>query len=305
MNEESYNQYMRKAVAVLLIVLAVCLVARICLMGLTIAENKAEKEHESQSDPLGSDTGNPDGASEAPDSSEVRNDSQTGFDSDTTDVPSSGTVLKPTVDAGQEYIDKIVFLGDSTSWGLASYGKVPKSQVWSGLTDGGLHTLSLYSTINTAKIACYDENDGYEMMTIAEALALKKPEYLVITLGINGGVGGYYEPRQFKASFKKIIDAVKENSPATKVILQNILPVTSKVNETYSTINQEKVDKANTWVKEIAETNGLKYLDSAEVLKGDDGCLPDSYTNGDGLHLNGQALGVLIDYIRTHAYEYQ
>lgn len=305
MNEESYNQYMRKAVAVLLIVLAVCLVARICLMGLTIAENKAEKEHESQSEPLGSDTGNPDGASVAPDSSEVRNDSQTGFDSDTTDVPSSGTVLKPTVDAGQEYIDKIVFLGDSTSWGLASYGKVPKSQVWSGLTDGGLHTLSLYSTINTAKIACYDENDGYEMMTIAEALALKKPEYLVITLGINGGVGGYFEPRQFKASFKKIIDAVKENSPATKVILQNILPVTSKVNETYSTINQEKVDKANTWVKEIAETNGLKYLDSAEVLKGDDGCLPDSYTNGDGLHLNGQALGVLIDYIRTHAYEYQ
>ena len=305
MNEESYNQYMRKAVAVLLIVLAVCLVARICLMGLTIAENKAEKEHESQSEPLGSDTGNPDWASEAPDSSEVRNDSQTGSDSDTTDVPSSGTVLKPTVDAGQEYIDKIVFLGDSTSWGLASYGKVPKSQVWSGLTDGGLHTLSLYSTINTAKIACYDENDGYEMMTIAEALVLKKPEYLVITLGINGGVGGYFEPRQFKASFKKIIDAVKENSPATKVILQNILPVTSKVNETYSTINQEKVDKANTWVKEIAETSGLKYLDSAEVLKGDDGCLPDSYTNGDGLHLNGQALGVLIDYIRTHAYEYQ
>lgn len=38
--------------------------------------------------------------------------------------------LAETEDAGPEYIDKIVFLGDSTSFGLSAYGILPASQVW-------------------------------------------------------------------------------------------------------------------------------------------------------------------------------
>ena len=40
------------------------------------------------------------------------------------------TVLGQTEDMGQDYIDRFVFLGDSTTYGLAYYDVLPHTQVW-------------------------------------------------------------------------------------------------------------------------------------------------------------------------------
>ena len=128
------------------------------------------------------------------------------------------TVLAETADAGQAYIDKLVFLGDSTTYGLRAYkmlaGGKDTTQVWTPK----IGTLTL-SQASFATIV-YPETD--EELTIADAVAKKKPEYLVITLGVNGVA--FMKEDYFKSEYKKIIDSVQTASPDTKIICQSIFP---------------------------------------------------------------------------------
>lgn len=205
------------------------------------------------------------------------------------------TVLTETADAGQAYIDKIVFLGDSTTYGLRAYkmlaGGKDTTQVWTPKT--GTLTLSQASFATIV----YPETD--EELTIADAVAKKKPEYLVITLGVNGVA--FMKEDYFKSEYKKIIDSVQTASPDTKIICQSIFPV-AKTYARLESINNELIDAANKWICEIAAECGVKYLDTNSALRDADGWLPEDYHNGDGMHLQTNSFTIELNNIRTHAW---
>ena len=228
---------------------------------------------------------------------------------DTVEVPSTNTpqttldylslypdtVLAETADAGQAYIDKIVFLGDSTTYGLRAYkmlaGGKDTTQVWTPKT--GTLTLSQASFATIV----YPETD--EELTIADAVAKKKPEYLVITLGVNGV--SFMKEDYFKSEYKKIIESVQTASPDTKIICQSIFPV-AKTYARLESINNELIDAANKWICEIAAECGVKYLDTNSALRDADGWLPEDYHNGDGMHLQTNSFTIELNNIRTHAW---
>ena len=205
------------------------------------------------------------------------------------------TVLAETADAGQAYIDKIVFLGDSTTYGLRAYkmlaGGKDTTQVWTPKT--GTLTLSQASFATIV----YPETD--EELTIADAVAKKKPEYLVITLGVNGV--SFMKEDYFKSEYKKIIESVQTASPNTKIICQSIFPV-AKTYARLESINNELIDAANKWICEIAAECGVKYLDTNSALRDADGWLPEDYHNGDGMHLQTNSFTIELNNIRTHAW---
>lgn len=213
-------------------------------------------------------------------------------------VPTSSTVLGSTPDYGQQYIDSIVFLGDSTTAHMRSRGVLKDGrdtkQVWSGENN----TLNLDYNIDTTTIV-YPETG--EKVTIGKAAEMKKPEYMVITMGINNGVA-YCDEAKFKAYYQKIIDAIKNSSPNTRIMLQSIFPVTKQKQEETPSISNSRIDNANEWVKQIAEQNNLRYLDTASILKDSSGNLKSEYDNGDGLHMTASGYTALLDYIRTHGY---
>ena len=205
------------------------------------------------------------------------------------------TVLAETADAGQAYIDKLVFLGDSTTYGLRAYkmlaGGKDTTQVWTPK----IGTLTL-SQASFATIV-YPETD--EELTIADAVAKKKPEYLVITLGVNGVA--FMKEDYFKSEYKKIIDSVQTASPDTKIICQSIFPV-AKSYARLDSINNDLIDAANKWICEIAAECGVKYLDTNSALRDADGWLPEDYHNGDGMHLQTNSFTIELNNIRTHAW---
>ena len=86
----------------------------------------------------------------------------------------------------------------------------------------------------------------------------------------------------------------------TKIILQSIYPVARSWEKTKS-INNERIRAANGWVQRVAEDCGIYYLDTISVLADEEGYLPEAYQNGDGIHLNADSCGIVLDYIRTHA----
>lgn len=213
-------------------------------------------------------------------------------------APSAGGVrLTETPDAGREYLDKIIFLGDSTTYGIGAYygygytELCPPSQVWTPAS--GTLTLSYY---NIATVVYHETG---EEIPIADAVERAKPEYLLITLGVNGI--SFMDEEWFIRDYSALVEMIKEASPDTKIILNSIYPVAASY-PYQSDINNDRINAANRWIERIAEDTGCRFLYSFEALVGADGKLPEESQNGDGLHLTGEAFTTVMQYIRTHAY---
>jgi lysophospholipase L1-like esterase len=204
------------------------------------------------------------------------------------------TVLRETTDAGQDYIDGITFLGDSTTYGLIPYKMLKDGrdtmQVWT--PQSGTLTLS------QASIATIVYPDDNSEITIIEAVEKKRPPILLITLGVNGV--SFMNRDYFTSEYKKLIESIQSKSPETFIIVQSMFPVARSYAKQES-INNEKITAANEWIAALADEAGVKYLDTYSALVGEDGFLPEDYQNGDGMHLNDVGFGVELSYIRTHA----
>ncbi len=213
-----------------------------------------------------------------------------------TPAQSASVRLGQTPDAGRDYLDRIIFLGDSTTYGIGVYYDYgftelcPASQVWTPAS--GTLTLSYYN------IATIVDPETKEELTIEEAVKRHKPEYLVITLGVNGI--SFMDEEWFIRDYTALVKLIQEASPDTKIILNSIYPVADSY-KYQKDINNQKINAANGWIERIAADTGVRFLYSYECLA-ENGKLPESEQNGDGLHLTGEAFTKVMQYIRTHAY---
>lgn len=228
-----------------------------------------------------------------------------GTTTPTADPPVSATPdarLAETGDMGQAYLDSIVFVGDSTTAHLRSRGVLSggtsTKQVWVPSDN----TLLLDLNITAKKIVYPDTG---EQLTIADATAKAKPAYMVLTIGLNGVTSFVGNKNLYQNCYGKLIEAIQEASPDTKIILQSVFPVAAN-QKTFSvdaaTLNGY-IDTLNGYVLELAGKYEVRYLDTASVLKGADGNLPEAYQNGDGIHLTAEGYNVILNYIRTHGYQ--
>ena len=146
----------------------------------------------------------------------------------------SPAVLRGTADMGQEYIDSITFLGDSTTYGLKAYavlsdGKQTK-QVWT--PSNGTLTLSYQGFVDILY-----PDDGVEI-SIRAAVERKKPERMIITLGVNGI--SFMDKDYFISEYTDLVTDIQEISPDTLIILQSIFPIASNY-EYKKDINNQKI----------------------------------------------------------------
>ncbi len=205
-------------------------------------------------------------------------------------------ILQPTEDAGQEYIDKIVFLGDSTTYGLKFYGMLSggkdTNRVWT--PQSGTLTLNFWKTTGIV----YPETGTEIVMT--EAVTLSKPEILCITLGVNGIT--MLDETAFKKTYADMVRALQEASPETKIIINSMYPVEAIYEAKNNGINNERISAANEWLKAVAAETGTKYAETNLGLMDENGKLKAEMGNGDGIHLGPDGFNKVLEYLRTHAY---
>ena len=215
-------------------------------------------------------------------------------------------VLPQSEDQGAKYLDKIIFLGESTTYGLWRYGILSDgkntNQVWTGATYSNgksqcTGTLSLSPSIDQTMI--YFPQDG-RPMTVAQAVRKSTPEYLVITLGLNNGAS-YYTEEQFKQCYRILLNSIIDASDQVEIILQSIFPVSKACK--ISAYTPDRIALCNSWIHDLAFEYDIKYLDTASALSDAEGYLDPEYDNGgDGIHMNEKGLTAVIKYIRTHAH---
>lgn len=211
-------------------------------------------------------------------------------------------LLGESADAGMTYIDRMIFLGESTTAhlrarGVLSGGTATK-QVWQD--DSGTKRLS--SAI-TSEMIIYPENG--ESMTVAAACALEKPDYIVLSFGLNGLQSFIAKKSTYVNNYCKLIRAIQEASPNTKIILQTVYPICDAGNfaEDLDTLNAN-ILTLNSWLPEIAASfENVRVVDTASVLRDENNALLPAYDNGDGQHLTTAAYEEILLYLRTHAWQ--
>ena len=210
-------------------------------------------------------------------------------------TPTSSAELRPTFDYGDGYIKKIIFVGDKTLSPMPdAYSDIQKEQVWSS-PDG---SLPLDSNLDSIAIIHSEDEKGSSIPAAAE---IYKPQYMIITVGFENGVA-YCDEEKFKEYYTELVNAIKEASPSTNIILQSIFPISKQVEKENPNISNDRIDRANLWIAEICEETSTRFLNTAQALK-EGGYLSVAYDSGDGITLNSDGYRVMIEYIRTHGYK--
>lgn len=240
-------------------------------------------------------------ANRAPET-ETEAPTESDTDSTPTQVSPQLVTMAETPDAGMEYIDSMIFFGESTTAHLRARGVLSGGtstrQVWADASG-----TRMLSSRTTSEPITYPETG--EALTIAEACERAKPEYLVLSFGLNGITGFVANKTSYVNSYNKLINAVKQASPNTKIILQTVYPVCRADGFTVDTATlNAHIQTLNSWLPEIAAAHeNVRVADTASVLYNSEGMLAASFDNGDGIHLTRSAYEEILAYLRTHAWQ--
>ena len=200
----------------------------------------------------------------------------------------STALLTETADAGTDYLNDILFLGDSNTVRLYNNGLISLQQF---CAKEGIGT---QVALNEGIVTFKRDSNHY---TIPQAVAMMKPRRVVMTFGTNDtGM----EVSDFIAHYTALIQAIQQSYPYTDIIVNTVPPVPAD-HSNYPHMDQAKIDDFNMALLEMCEQLGVRFLNSAEALKGSDGYgIADYYTSGD-IHLKSAGLKAVLNYIRTHA----
>lgn len=202
----------------------------------------------------------------------------------------ASTILEESEDAGEEYIDETLFLGDSNTARMRLYGYISYDN---SVASVGMAARSIES------YACAKFSGYSSYKTMPEAVALMQPRRVLITFGTND-VSSSLTAEKFIENYESGIKAIQEAYPSVDIIINSIPPIGKQ--HSNSDMSQSQIDAYNKAIVQMCEENGWKYLNSAEVLKGSDGYAKSGYVDSDGIHLTRTALDALFEYIRTHSY---
>ena len=196
----------------------------------------------------------------------------------------STALLTETADAGTDYLNDTLFLGDSNTVRLYNNGLISLQQF---CAKEGIGT----------QVALSEGIVTFKKDTIPQAVAMMKPRRVVMTFGTNDT--GMEVP-DFIAHYTALIQAIQQSYPYTDIIVNTVPPVPAD-HSNYPHMDQAKIDDFNMALLDLCEQLGVRFLNSAEALKGSDGYgIADYYTSGD-IHLKSAGLKAVLNYIRTHA----
>lgn len=241
-------------------------------------------------DAVGADSG----ADAASDSGSLVTESGYNKDQNTIDQTQySSTILEESEDAGQDYVDETLFLGDSNT--ARMYRMFDYCSYDNAIGSVGMSARSL------ATYACVQLQGYSNYVTMAKAVSLMQPRRVILTFGTND-LSPSYSAQDFVENYQEGIESIVEAYPSVDIIVNAIPPL----GQTHSNQNltQTQVDEYNKALVEMCQEQGWKFLNSAEVLKDSStGYAKSGYVeSSDGIHLTRAAMEALFDYVRTHSY---
>lgn len=197
-------------------------------------------------------------------------------------------ILPYNADLDKNYMPDTLFIGDSNTAGLYSFGYLPLQNVL------GKPSMAI-QMVKTKEFVWFS---GYDApLNIIKSVSLLKPRRIIINFGTNNTVGT--SVKDFTAIYKSSLIEIKNAYPYSDIIVSAVLPV-GKSRENMR-IKMQTIDSFNLALAQICADDGYKFLNTAEVFKDSDtGFMKAKYVANDGVHLNNTGYAILLEYMADH-----
>lgn len=192
--------------------------------------------------------------------------------------------------AAKPYLSEIMFVGDDMCAGLAYNPEV----------DGKM--LFAENGITASDILEHSFDNG----NVVDWAAENKPAYIYVWLGINDL--SYCNDYAYYMNMKSVITALNEASPDSIIAVVSLPPVASNSSWDYEvcdggasydiSVYQDMLDQL---VSDLG-IDKVVSVDTASVLKNENGRLDEGYDIGDGLHINESGYDAVCRYINDNRF---
>ena len=189
------------------------------------------------------------------------------------------------------YFETVAFLGDSRTDGFRLY---------SGLKSG-TYFVATGATVESVFSKAVETAAGEMPLLDFMAQAEQQPERIYVMLGVNEL--GWADIENYRNYYGQLVDRLRADHPGAEVILQSLPPVSRKQEELKTYVNNARIQRYNEIVREVAGAKNCPYVDVAAAVTDEEGFLPANWTY-DGVHLNDLGCRAWLDYLRTHAINY-
>ena len=186
------------------------------------------------------------------------------------------------------YFDDVAFVGDSRTDGFRLY---------SGLDRGTYFCVTGETVASATDMENWKTEDGRKI-SLADAVAAADCGKIYLMLGVNEL--GWNGTDIFRTHAGNLLQRLKADHPDAEIVIQSLLPVSAEQDAKGSYVNNQRILAYNQVWMELAEENGCDYVNAAEAVTGEDGCLP-ADMSFDGVHLNRAGCHAWLDYLRTHS----
>lgn len=187
-------------------------------------------------------------------------------------------------ESGTEYFEDALFIGDSRTVGLSEYGDLGDADVFAS---SGMSVFKIFETDISVK--------SVGKTNLENLLGSKKYGKIYIMLGINE-MGYPYD--SVVSKYQKLVERVRELQPDALIFLQANLHVTKAKSEGNPTYSNEKIDKLNQAVSQMADDATIFYIDVNEVFDDGEGNLANEYT-ADNAHVLGKYYADWVTWLLT------
>lgn len=206
------------------------------------------------------------------------------------DVPEEmpWTPVQESEPVDDSYFDDVAFVGDSRTDGFRLY---------SGLERGTYFCVTGETVASATDMENWKTEDGRKI-SLADAVAAADCGKIYLMLGINEL--GWNGTDIFRSHAENLLRRLQADHPDAEIVVQSLLPVSAEQDAKGSYVNNQRILAYNQVWMELAEETGCDYVNIAEAVTGEDGCLP-AEMSFDGVHLNRAGCHAWLDYLRTHS----
>lgn len=206
------------------------------------------------------------------------------------DVPEEmpWTPVQESEPVDDSYFDDVAFVGDSRTDGFRLY---------SGLERGTYFCVTGETVASATDMENWKTEDGRKV-SLADAVAAADCGKIYLMLGINEL--GWNGTDIFRSHAENLLRRLQADHPDAEIVVQSLLPVSAEQDAKGSYVNNQRILAYNQVWMELAEETGCDYVNIAEAVTGEDGCLP-AEMSFDGVHLNRAGCHAWLDYLRTHS----
>ncbi|MBQ4065721.1 MAG: hypothetical protein IJD10_06435 [Clostridia bacterium] len=182
-----------------------------------------------------------------------------------------------------DYFKDALFIGDSRTVGLATYGRID------GATYFGRTAMSVGNAFSDKKSET--EKSGLNLEQLLTQYRFGK---IYILLGINE-IG--YSYNWITSRYEKVINKIRQLQPDAIIIIQSNMHVTkAKSDANPDTFNNARINELNRRLSAMADNKTVFYADLTSAFDDGTGAMHPDYT-GDGVHLRAKYYSLWRDWL--------